>query len=150
MEQKLEQDGVLICELKNDKDRNSRPYLVVIDGFGVRWNLFGELANYKLTLGKGYVFKYERNGEFKNVKEIEPLANIFKREALKELSSKSDIIRNVSISVGQAIQCFAIENKIPNHEDLFTLSDKIYNYVTQKTNEEYDKINQLPKPKDVK
>ena len=96
---KLEQDGVLVRGLSTDYDRNKRPYQVVTDGYNCRWNLFGELASYKLQLNKGYLFKYERNGEFKNVKVIEPLANIFEVRALEKLANISEYKKDVGVAL---------------------------------------------------
>jgi hypothetical protein len=143
-------DYVFIKELKSGQTKTQKQYPIVISEKGERWNL---LNNEHVELGKAYTFGWEfsDNKQFKNIKQVIPLQNIFKIEALKELSSKNDITRNVSIAVTQAIQCFAIEAKMPNHEDLFALSDKIYEYVSGKVDTEYDKINNSGiNPKDVK
>jgi hypothetical protein len=139
-------DGVLIVALSTELDKNKRPYLSVTDGFGARWNLFGELANTKLEIGKGYEFQYDLNGEYKNVKKIEKLDNIFKQVALKELANRSDFTKNMGISTSYAIElCKADKIKL---EELFTWSERINKFIQNFADNEMAKIN--PDNKEIK
>jgi len=126
----MEQDGVLVKELKTDLDKNKRNYQIVIDGFNCRWNLFGELSNYKLQIGKGYLFKYERNGEYKNVREIEPLSNIFEVRALEKMANISEYKKDVGVALRFSTDLI-IGGKLELNE-LYTKTDEILDYLNKK------------------
>jgi len=126
-------EAVLVKELRTEQDRNKRTYTVVIDGYNNRWNLFNPPITLKPEINKAYVFRYDINGDFKNVKAVELLANMFKQQALKDISSKNDIIKNYSIAVSYTIQLVA--SGVVKIEELFTWADKIYETTMDKANE---------------
>ena len=125
-------EAVLIKELRIEQDKNKRAYTVVIDGYNNRWNLFNPPISMKPELNKAYVFRYETSGEYKNVKTIEPLANVFKQQALKEIANKNDVTKNYSIATSYAVQLVA-SGKVATDE-LFTWADKIYEAIAEKAN----------------
>lgn len=123
-------EAVLIKELKIEQTKNKQNYTIVIDGYNNRWNIFNPPISMQLEINKAYVFKYEINGEFKNVKSVETLANIFQQKALKEVANKNDIIKNYSIAISYATN-LASAGTIPL-DDLFVWADKIYETTTAK------------------
>jgi hypothetical protein len=129
---------VFVTEIHSDKTKTGKDYSYIFDQDKDRWNLFN---NEKIELRKGYVFRFEVNGEFRNVREIEPVINIWKQEALKEVANRNDVIRNYSIAIGQAIQYFAIEDKIPDKVQLFSFAWEIYDDVQSKTDKVMAEIN---------
>lgn len=120
---------VLVKELKFATTKNTnKQYPVIVDQAGNIWRLFnGE----QVELNKAYTFGYDlsEDKQFKNVKQIIPLANVFKIQALKEVANKNDIIRNYSIAITQSIQIFAIGQKMPTTDELFRLSTSIYDHI---------------------
>lgn len=139
---------VLVKELKSGTDKNQKQYPIVISGIGERWNLF---HNEKVELNKSYAFGYtmSENGQYKNVVSIIPLAKIAVQEALKEVSSKFDLMRNIGIATGYA-KDLAVA-KIIEVEKMFEWADNIYGYTSKKCDVEYDKINNaIPSSKDIK
>jgi len=146
----MQYEYVFVKELKvGETKQTKKTYPVVVSQSGEIWRLFN---NEHVELNRPYTFGYEKSedGQYKNIKEVIPLQNVWKQEALKELSSKSDITRNVSITITQAIQVYEQKGSGYTMNDLFSIADQIYTYVTEKTDKEYDKINNLPSPKDIK
>lgn len=136
----MPQDAVLITELRNDKDKNQRPYLVVIDGYKERWNLFGEFAKADLKVGKAYLFRYERNGEFRNLTSIEPLDRIFVQQALKEVANKNDIMREFTMLVAYSKDLVtAGKIELP---DLLPTAKNLYQDINNFVEAEYAKTQQ--------
>ena len=144
----MQYEYVYVKELKSGQTKTQKQYPIVISDKNERWNLFnGE----HVELGKAYTFGYEFSDDkqFKNVRQIIPLANIFKMEVLKELASKSDITRNITVCLSYAKDLATA--KTIDIDKMLEWSDKLYDYVTQKCDTEYDKINDVkPSPKDVK
>jgi len=139
---------VIIKEIKSGTTKNGSTYPWILDQEGIRWNLFPPLP--QVTINKAYAFHFEQNGEFCNVKKIEPIINIFKAEVLKELASKNELQKQISICLSYATSLSA--NGIIEPDKILEWSDKFYDYSTQKCDSEYEKINNpaIPSPKDVK
>ena len=145
---KLKYTQVLVKELKSGTTKNQKTCPIVLDQRGDQWWLFN---NEKVELNHGYAFGYElsENGQFKNLKDIIPLENIFIQAALKELSSKLDITKNISVATGYAKDLTT--SQIIKVENLFEWADKIYNYITTKCDVEFERINNSGiNPKDIK
>jgi len=142
-------EAILVKELKTGtiKDSN-KTYPVVVDQSGNYWRLFDIQQTVELNKAYTIGFEYSENKQYKNVREIIPLCNVWKQQALKELASKSDICKNVSISVGYAKDL--VIGKVIEVQKMYDFADMVYTYISQKVDAEYDKINNLPKPKEVK
>jgi hypothetical protein len=140
----LYHEYVFVKELKTATTKQTnKSYPIIVSHTGELWRLFN---NEKVEIGKAYTISYEKSddGQFKNVRQIIPLANIFKQQALKELSSINDIKRDVFMSLAYAKDIAVSLNQnspeIPL-EKIFNWSNQIYSYVIQKANTEYDSIN---------
>lgn len=123
---------VVITEMKTGQTKNKSDYTYILDQDKVRWNLFNNLP--KVELNKSYLFRFEIEGEYTNVKSIEPLTNIFHQKALQEVANKSEIWRNYSVTFSYA-KDLCVAGKIELGE-MFNLADKIYDKFTEKTNNE--------------
>lgn len=130
----MEQDAIVIKEIKNEVDKNKRPYLSVVDGYNNRWYLFGELAKINFDAKKAYLFKYEVNGEYKQVRSVELLSNVFKVQALKELASKSEIKKDLFMSVSYAKDM--VVGGVLEPQSMMQKAKEIYDFI----NIESDKI----------
>jgi hypothetical protein len=113
--------AVVITELKMGKAKNGE-YPIAIDQDKILWRLFPPLP--KVELNRCYAFHFEVEGEYSNVKSIEPLVNVFKREALKEVANRNDIKRDAMMCISYS-KDLLIASKIEPTE-LFTFADKIY------------------------
>jgi hypothetical protein len=91
---------VFVKELKTPNDKNGKPYCSLTDQNGQVFNFFkGE----KFDLGKAYLFTFTLNDRgFPDVTETKSVVNIFQERALREVASKSDIIRGLSTSLSYA------------------------------------------------
>lgn len=121
---------VFITEMKTDKTRNGRDYVYCFDQDKLRWNLFnGE----RVELNKAYVFRFEQNGEYNNIKEIEPVINVLKVEVMKDLASRNDVIRNYSTFFSYA-KDLCVGGKIEKTE-MFSMAESIYTWINEKADE---------------
>jgi hypothetical protein len=118
--------AVVIQELKVGTSKNGE-YQIAYDQTHTRWNIFSPMP--KVDLNKSYAFHYEVEGEYSNLKKIEPILDLFKREALKEVASRNDYKRDIFMSVSYA-KDLLIAGKIEPKE-LFTFADKIYTEVNK-------------------
>lgn len=127
----MESYFVLIKEITPAKTAKGAEYLQLVDGMGEKWNYFQPYPM-KLEVGKGYVFRTEQNGQYKNIREVEPLANVFKLQALKELANKSDYKRDLFMSLSYA-KDLAIAGKISpaDNTGLFSMAWQMYEWVNQ-------------------
>lgn len=129
-EANMQFEFVLVKELRSGqiKDTN-KTYPIVVDQAGNFWRLFD---NQQVELSKAYTFGYEFSDDkrFKNVRKIIPLSNIFQQKALKEVANRNDILRELGICTSYAIELVKTD-KI-KLDELFTWSDKLYDYITQK------------------
>jgi hypothetical protein len=141
----MPQEAILVKELKTEEDKNKRPFQVVIDGYNQVWRLFNPPISRKLELNKAYLFKYElsSDGQFKNVKVIEDLANTFQQKALRELANKSEIVRNYSVATSYAVNMAC--NGIIEPDKIFEWANKIYTETQNKADEEMSKIEGIEK-----
>jgi hypothetical protein len=142
-------ESVLVRELKiGETKQTQKKYPIIVSQTGELWRLFN---NEHVELNKGYVIGYElsEDKQYKNVKEVRPLQNIWLQQALKELASKSDISKNISVSLGYAKDLTI--GQVIKLEEMFDWADKIYKHITDKTNSEFDLINSSGiNPKDIK
>lgn len=115
---------VIVSELKSDTTKNGKLYTWFYDQDKFRWNLFN---NEKVELNKSYILRFEQEGDFLNVKQLEQLTNIFQQKALKEISNKNDVIRNLSVFFSYA-KDLVVADKI-KLEEIFSFTEKIYTEV---------------------
>jgi hypothetical protein len=109
------------------------------------------LTDTHLEVGKAYTFGWIKsdNGQFKNTRKIIPLQRVWLNEALKEVASKVDICKNVSVACGYAKDL--TDNKIIEKDEMFEWSDKIYDYIHNKVEREFENIGSgIPNPKDIR
>jgi hypothetical protein len=130
---------VFVKELKSGEVKTTqRKYPIIVSQSGEIWRLFN---NEHVEINHAYTIGYEKSedGQYKNIKSVIPLQNVWLQQALKEVSSKSDICKNVSVSTGYAKDLCA--GGIIDPTTIFEWADKIYDYIAKKTDSEYDKIN---------
>lgn len=113
---------VVVAELKMGVTKNNSEYPYILDQDKIRWNLFPPLP--KVELNKCYVFHYEEEGGYSNVKSIEPVVNVFKREALKDMVNRNDILRNLTVSMSYAKDL--VTSGVIDLPDMFIWADKIH------------------------
>lgn len=120
---------VFVKELKSPKDKNGKDYLQVIDQSNQSFFFFkGE----KFDLGKAYLFTFTLNDRgFPDVSETKPLVNIFQQRALKEVASRNDIFRNLSV-------CYSYAHDYVNNGtlEMAQVNDKtleIYQFLNENT-----------------
>lgn len=119
---------VFVTELKTDQTRAGKTYTYLYDQDKTRWNLFnGE----QVELRKGYVFDFEVNGEYSNVKAIKPVINIFQQKALAEVANRNDYKRDLFMAVSYA-KDMVCANQTPATE-IFALAESIYKWVNETT-----------------
>lgn len=131
---------VLVKELKSGttKGENSKTYPIVCDQNNELWNIWQKTC--PLELGKVYLFTFHVNDKgYKDIEKITPLVNIFKQEALKEMASKSDIKKDYVMCLSYA-KDLTVGNVI-KIDELFNWTEKMYEYIKDKTNSEFEKIN---------
>jgi hypothetical protein len=140
-------DPVLITQIKMGTTKNGKDYPIGYDQSGTPWRFFhGE----HIEINKGYCIGYEwdETHKYKNIQKIIPLANVWKVEVLRELASKNDITRNITVCCSYAKDLVA--SKDIGLDKMFEWSDKIYDYVINKVEKEYDKVGEgIPSPKDI-
>jgi hypothetical protein len=130
---------VFVTEIHQDKTKNGTPYTYIFDQDKTRWSFFkGE----KVETNKGYIFHYEEENGFFNVKQIEPATNVFKVEAAKELASKNDIVRNLGIATSYAVDL--VNGKSIELKDLETYALKLYKFIQSESESMYN-ATQTPK-----
>jgi len=118
---------VLITEVKTDKTRQGKDYAYILDQDKIRWNLFnGE----RVEINKGYVFRFEQNGEYQNVKEIEPVINILKQEAMKDLANRNDIIRLLQFCLSTT-KDLVVAGKL-EYVNITNISEELYKWINDK------------------
>lgn len=113
---------VIITELKSDKTKNGKQYTWFYDQDKFRWNCFD---NENVELNKSYVLRFEQEGDYLNIKQLEPLVNVFHDKALKEIANRSDYKRDIFMSISYAKDL--IVGGMLDPDDLFTFAEKIYN-----------------------
>lgn len=118
---------VVIREVKTTNNKNGEAYNYCLDQDSTRWNLFKPLP--MVEPNKAYAFYFEPENGYNNLKQIQPVINVFKAQAIKETASKAEIHRNYSICMTQAIQTFAIGQVVPTNDELFRLATAIYTQV---------------------
>lgn len=117
---------VIIREIKSGTTKSNTTYPWVLDQDGVKWNLFPPLPH--VEVNKAYAFHYETSGDFNNITKIEPVINIFKAQALKELASSTEIKRDLFMSLSYSKDL--VVSKSIELDKMFEWSDKIYQYIT--------------------
>jgi hypothetical protein len=122
---------VIIKELKSGNLKAGGTYPYVLDQENIRWNLFAPLPH--VELNKAYAFTYETKGEFSNVIKIEPVVNIFKTQALKDIANRNDIQRNIMMCLAYS-KDLAIA-QITKSEELYTKAIEMLDWVNKKTDE---------------
>lgn len=111
-------------------DKNGKPYWKITDQENQVWHIFrSEIQTF--FVGKSYLFTYELNEKgFPDISKITLLANVFKQAALKEVSNKNDVVRNLAVSMSYA-KDLAV-GKLITLEEMFKWSDSIYDYFQNK------------------
>lgn len=129
---------VFIKEIKSGTTRFQKPYPIITDQDNDTWHVFNQ--GVQLELNKAYVFGFSFNDKgFKDIEQITPVVNIWKQEALKEIASRNDIIRNYSIALGHALEYFS--GTKPPLEEVFETAGQIYNFVDSKADAVMAEIN---------
>ena len=125
---------VLAKELKTGTTSKGKEYLQFFDQDGQQWNFFqGE----KFEQNKAYLFGYELENGFNNVKQISPVVNLFKQKALKEIANRNDIIRNYSVCLSYA-KDLVVGGKIELGE-IFAKADELYKAFQDKADKDMPK-----------
>ena len=125
---------VFVKELSSGLTKTNSTYPVVKDQDNERWNIFNQNIN-DLHIQGSYLFTFEINEKgFKDIKKITPLTNLFQQKALKEVSSKNDIIRNLTVCLS-----YSKDLVIGGKQDLgeiYLMAFQMYNWL----NENADKL----------
>lgn len=121
---------VFVKELRSGITKTQKTYPLVLDQDNEQWHIFNAAAN-DLRVNASYLFSFEINEKgFKDIQSIKPLVNVFHQKALKEVASRNDLTRNISVATSYAISLVNGGN-IPL-DDVFLWADKIYDYNAQK------------------
>ena len=122
---------IVIKELKTGTTKKEpvKNYPIVIDQDGEQWAIWNQSC--PLDLNKVYLFRFEVNDKgYNDIRQIEPLVNIFKAKVAQEMASKSEIKRDLFMSLSYSKDLLS-SDKLPI-DQLFTYSDTIYNYISSK------------------
>ena len=96
---------VFVKELSSGTTKGGKSYPVVTDQDNEKWNIWLDGAN--LELQKSYLFTFVLNDKgFKDIQKITPVINIFHQKALKEVASRNDIVRNLTVCLSYAKDMF--------------------------------------------
>ena len=132
---------VVIREVKSATMKSGEAYPFCLDQENVRWNLFRPLPH--VEVNHAYAFYYESDGQYQNVKRIEPVVNIFKAQALKDTANRNDYKKDLFMSLSYA-KDLLIAHEVPDKTAMFSLAYEIYEWINQTT----DKL--MPKEPEIK
>jgi hypothetical protein len=125
---------VFVKELQSGLTKTNSTYPIVKDQDNERWYIFNQNVN-DIHLQGSYLFTFEINDKgFKDIKKITPLVNLFQQKALKEVSNKNDIIRNLTVCLS-----YSKDLVIGGKQDLgeiYLMAFQMYNWL----NENADKL----------
>ena len=126
---------VFVKELTSGVTKSNATYPKVRDQDNEVWNLFNGVNINDLHIQGSYLFTFEINDKgFKDIKKITPLTNLFQQKALKEVSNKNDIIRNLTVCLS-----YSKDLVIGGKQDLgeiYLMAFQMYNWL----NENADKL----------
>ena len=126
---------VFVKELTSGLTKSNAIYPKVRDLDNEVWNLFNGVNINDLHIQGSYLFTFVINEKgFKDIKKITPLTNLFQQKALKEVSSKNDIIRNLTVCLS-----YSKDLVIGGKQDLgeiYLMAFQMYNWL----NENADKL----------
>ena len=126
---------VFVKELTSGVTKSNATYPKVRDKDNEVWNLFNGVNINDLHIQGSYLFTFEINDKgFKDIKKITPLTNLFQQKALKEVSNKNDIIRNLTVCLS-----YSKDLVIGGKQDLgeiYLMAFQMYNWL----NENADKL----------
>jgi hypothetical protein len=112
----------------------SKVYPIITDQDGEKWYIFNQDIN-AIQLQASYLFTFIINDKgYKDIQKITPLTNLFQAKALKEVSNKNDIIRNLTVCLSYS-KDLVIGGKI-ELVDLFLKAYEMYDWL----NENADKL----------
>jgi len=125
---------VFVKELTSGLTKSNATYPKVRDQDNEIWNIFNQNIN-DIHLQGSYLFTFEINDKgFKDIQKITPLTNLFQAKALKEVSNKNDIIRNLTVCLS-----YSKDLVIGGKQDLgemYLMAFQMYNWL----NENADKL----------
>ena len=126
---------VFVKELTSGLTKSNAIYPKVRDQDNEVWNLFNGVNINDIHIQGSYLFTFEINDKgFKDIKKITPLTNLFQQKALKEVSNKNDIIRNLTVCLSYS-KDLVIAGKI-DFGVLYPEAFEMYNWL----NENADKL----------
>ena len=126
---------IFVKELTSGLTKNQAVYPIVKDQDNERWNLFNGVNINDIHIQGSYLFTFEINEKgFKDIKKITPLVNLFQQKALKEVSNKNDIIRNLTVCLSYSKDLVIAERL--QVENIYTNALTMYNWL----NENADKL----------
>lgn len=135
---------VFVKELKSGLTKNQKVYPIVVDQDNESWHIFNQDAS-NIQVNSSYLFTFEFNDKgFKDIQNITPLVNIFHQKALKEVASRNDVVRNLTVCLSYA-KDLVIADKVTMTEspnDIYSVAWEMYEWLQQTA----DKI--LPPPED--
>jgi len=125
---------VFVKELQSGLTKTQKVYPIVIDQDNDKWFIWEQNIN-DIHIQGSYLFTFEINDKgFKDIKKITPLVNLFQQKALKEVSNKNDIIRNLTVCLS-----YSKDLVIGGKQDLgemYLMAFQMYNWL----NENADKL----------
>ena len=126
---------VFVKELTSGLTKSNAVYPKIKDQDNEVWNLFNGVNINDIHIQGSYLFTFEINEKgFKDIKKITPLTNLFQQKALKEVSNKNDIVRNLTVCLSYS-KDLVIAGKI-DFGVLYPEAFEMYNWL----NENADKL----------
>jgi len=126
---------VFVKELTSGVTKSNATYPKVRDQDNEVWNLFNGVNINDIHIQGSYLFMFEINDKgFKDIKKITPLTNLFQQKALKEVSNKNDIIRNLTVCLSYS-KDLVIGGK-QDLDEIYLRAFQMYNWL----NENADKL----------
>ena len=121
---------VFVKELTSGLTKSNAIYPKVRDQDNEVWNLFNGVNINDIHIQGSYLFTFEINDKgFKDIKKITPLTNLFQQKALKEVSNKNDIIRNLTVCLS-----YSKDLVIGGKQDLgeiYLMAFQMYNWLNE-------------------
>ena len=131
---------VFVKEIGSGTTRNGKQYPIIKDQDNDTWHYWGgEIC--PVELHKSYLFTFKVNDAgYKDIEKISPLVNIFKQEALKEVASRNDIIRNLTVCLSYAKDM--VIGKAIDMDIMYDMAFEMYQRINDKADELMPKVDE--------
>ena len=121
---------VYVKELKSGLTRTNKVYPIIIDQDNEQWNIWNQDVN-NILINSCYLFSFIINDRgFKDIEKITPLVNIFQQKALKEVASRNDIIRNLTVCLSYSKDM--VVGGVLELDKIYDMTNQMYQFITDK------------------